>query len=101
MSNIINKMKKSISIDSPIVKIDKQDIELIKILIKEKPELGLDLDTLFKICKICKQVNGDIIRYYISFYKNIVHFNNSTTIVRFMVIDYNQNDKTFSSIITL
>jgi len=90
-----------IFLSSQIMKINKDDIELLKILINEKPELGLDLDTLFKICKICKQVNGDIIRYYISFYKNIINFNNSSILVRFMVIDYNQNDKTFSSIITL
>jgi len=90
-----------IFLSSQIMKINKDDIELLKILINEKPELGLDLDTLFKICKICKQQDNNVIRYYISFYKNIIHFNNSTTIVRFMIIDYDQNNKTFSSIITL
>jgi hypothetical protein len=84
-----------------ILKIDKPDLEILKLFIKTNPDIGISIDVLFKFCKILKQIDMDIIRYYIAFNKSIVNFNSSTNIIRFIVIDYNKSTEIFNIIISL
>lgn len=84
-----------------ILKITKSDIEILKLFIINNPDIGIDMEILFKFCKIIKQIENNIIRYYISFNKHIINFNKSTHIIRVIVIDYNDSDKTFNIIISL
>jgi len=85
-----------------IIKIDKTDLEILKVIILKHQEIGLDVDTLFKVAKICKIVlDENNIRYFLSFYKAIVHFNSTTYITRFIIFDYNKDQDNINIVLQL
>jgi hypothetical protein len=88
-------------LENEILKLNVLDIEILKIIIKEIPQIGINEEFLFKSCKICKQQLNNIIRYFLIFNKEMKNFNNSFYIVRFFIIDYNETDKTSNIVISL
>jgi len=76
-------------------RVTNDDLELFKIIIKDNYDLGLDIDTLFKNCKIIKEkIDDNIYRYYISYIKELEHITKINRFVRLFITEYDiKNNK--------